>query len=149
VRVTSSGVSGWSSKTLSSYLAIVGDFDVTASFADLSVKAPDSDKSSGIQLGLTFMNTTKDTVEVIRRLTGSGVQVVETMRVIHEAGGTQYRSQSRPQSLDSGRFRLSRRGDVIVWMFSARDNGQFDVLRAERISDAHVQLGGIDFEACQ
>ena len=154
VQVTSAGVvvnhsggEGWTSKTLSPHLAIEGDFDVTAAFADLNVKTPDADKSSGIQLGLTFMNDTKDIVEVMRRTRGNGNQVVESMWVVHHKDGTKYLSSSSPDTANFGRFRLSRRGDVVLWMYAAEDSSQFRVLRAERVSDAPVVLGGIDFEA--
>ncbi len=148
VHVDYSGGPGWSSKTLSPHLAIEGDFDVTVKFSDLAIKTPDTDKSSGIHLGLTFMSSTKDTVEVMRRMRGNGEHVVESMWVVNAHDGTKYLSTSQPEASSEGRFRLSRRGDVVLWMYAANNDSQFRVVRTERVSDAAVVLESIDFE-CQ
>ncbi|KAA5543866.1 DUF1583 domain-containing protein [Roseiconus nitratireducens] len=142
VAVTRPGSGRWAGFDLITRFSLEGDFDIEAGFEALNVQ---SDVFAAIQLVARLDDQRQSHCRLTRtRLHDVGHRLNVSVSQLHPDGSRTYPvSMHKTCDAAAGRMRLSRRGDVVHYLFAEQDSEVFQYLASETVSDRPTHSDGV------
>ena len=149
--VTHPGRSGFSISSVQVQLRAHGNFEITATFQNLSVD-PGDDGSAGLSL-TAILESTDYTHCTVHR--GAVIESGNPVRNIIQSEFLRNPQSERIvtwrgttlEEATSGRLRLSRVGETLYCLFAPNDSPQFRLIHTENVGKESLLVGGVRLDA--
>ena len=147
LHITHRGKAGYSNTFVETLKRVHGNFDVTASFQNLTID-PGENGSGGISLTAILENASHTHGTVHRGATVDHVEPIWNFiqcEVVHSPQrdpGVLWLGTTAEEAT-SGRLRLARVGETLYCLFAAGDSPEFRLIHAEQVGSEDLLYGGI------
>ena len=128
--------------------SVAGDFDLEASFSDVSLAA--RTRHCCITLRTIFDEPQRPVYDMLRFMNEKGIHLARAGQWFSQPtnpGGQMWRDESDAWEASSGRLRLARRGQKLHSLFADGDAGTFRLVSTEEVSQADLVRHGIQLQA--
>jgi hypothetical protein len=145
--VTETDPDRWHDHKIQHRFALIGDFDISASFYQLDAAYPKAHKYAGVAI-LAYLETEPYiNLWLHRRRSGSEENhhyIETTSQQPGPDGVVRWDTwKNLPNESTSGTLRLVRRGKTIYYLYADGESGQFRLHRTSDVSDAPIRPNGL------
>lgn len=144
VRIIAPGTNKWTSVGVSPQLGLVGDFDIAATFHELSLAEPRAGLYSDCSFRVTFSDERQTMANItLVEKTAGGPEVFAQIYYV-DGGGNQVYRRVRLEAVEAiSRLRLARRGKQLSFVYREAGSDRDQILTRVDIDDGPIPPGNI------
>lgn len=144
VHVVRPGIDKWSQTAFGPRLRAAGDFDITASFEQFKSEIP---IHGYIQMRAVLREKSHFLCRIARAYQATGRHAITGEAIEYLADGQRALGNHECSEATSGRLRISRRGDMVHFLFAEADSPRFRIIASERATTDSLPVKGITLNA--